>query len=94
MNHGYNQSTLSEDSSLKYGVFQTHEGFHRFTSLYFGHCQAAQAFDQDVKTSLRGLTAVESVADNILVHSKKADQHQKDLTDLLDRCLEEGISLK
>ena len=94
MNHGYNQSTLSEESSRKYGVFQTHEGFHRFTSLYFGHCQAAQAFDQDVKTSLRGLKAVESVADNILVHSKKAGQHQQDLVDLLDRCLEEGITLK
>ena len=94
MNHGYNQSTLSEESSRKYAVFQTHEGFHRFTSLYFGHCQAAQAFDQDVKTSLRGLKAVESVADNILVHSKKADQHKQDLAAFLDRCLEEGITLK
>ena len=32
--------------------------------------------------------------DNILVHSKKADQHQDDLTKFLDRCLEEGITLK
>lgn len=37
MNHGYHQSTLSEDSSRRYGVFQSHEGFHRFTGLYFGH---------------------------------------------------------
>ena len=94
MNHGYNQSTLCEESSRKYGVFQTHEGFHRFTSLYFGHCQAAQAFDQDVKTSLCGLQAAESVADNILVHSKTERQHKQDLTAFLDRCLEEGITLK
>ena len=47
MNHGYNQSTLSEESSKKYGVFQTHEGFHRFTGLYFGHKQSSQAFDAD-----------------------------------------------
>ena len=46
MNHGYNQSTLSEESCYKYAVFQTHKGFHRFTSLYFGHCQAAEAFDK------------------------------------------------
>jgi hypothetical protein len=49
MNHGYNQGTLSEESSRKYGVFQTHEGFHRFTCLYFGHKQATQAFDAGVK---------------------------------------------
>ena len=48
MNHGYHQSTLSEDSSRKYGVFQSHEGFHRFTGLYFGHTQATQAFNEDV----------------------------------------------
>ena len=94
MNHGYNQSTLSEESSKKYGVFRTHEGFHRFTSLYFGHTQAAQAFDQDVKTSLQGLDPVESVADNILVHTKKTNHHHVDLEKFLDRCLDEGITLK
>ena len=94
MNHDYNQSTLSEESSRKYGVFQTHKGFHRFRSLYFGHCQAAQAFDQDVKASLWGVRPTESVADNILVHTKKAGDHKKDLIRFLDRCLEEGITLK
>ena len=47
-----------------------------------------------MKTSLRGLKAVESVADNILVHSKTAEQQQQDLIAFLDRCLEEGITLK
>ena len=62
--------------------------------LYSGHCQVAQAFDQDVKTFLSGLIPVESIADNILVHSMKADQHQDYLTKFLDRRLEEGITLK
>ena len=94
MNHGYNQSTLSEESSKKYGVFQTHEGFHRFTGLYFGHKQSSQAFDADVKTCLRGLSETKSVADNIMVHGKTPDQHKKGLIALLDRCLAEGITLK
>ena len=93
MNHGYNQSTLSEESSRKYGVFQTHEGFHRFVGLYFGHKQASQAFDADVKTSLRGLKQTESVADNIMVHGRTAEEHKKGLIDFLDRCLAEGITL-
>ena len=94
MNHGYNQSTLSEESSKKYGVFQTHEGFHRFTGLYFGHKQSSQAFDADVKTSLRGLAETKSVADNIMVHAKTSEQHKQGLINLLDRCLAEGITLK
>ena len=94
MNHGYNQSTLSEESSKKYGVFQTHEGFHRFTGLYFGHKQSSQAFDADVKTSLRGLSTTKSVADNIMVHGVTPEQHKKGLVELLDRCLAEGITLK
>ena len=85
MNHGYNQSTLSEESSKKYGVFQTHEGFHRFKGLYFGHSQATQAFNEDVKKSLRGVANAESVADNILVHSKTAKDHKKHIAELLDR---------
>ena len=93
MNHGYNQSTLSEESSRKYGVFQTHEGFHRFTGLYFGHKQSSQAFDADVKTSLRGLKHSESVADNIIVHGRTAAEHKEGLIALLDRCLSEGITL-
>ena len=93
MNHGYNQSTLSEESSRKYGVFQTHEGFHRFVGLYFGHKQASQAFDADVKTSLRGLKQSESVADNIMVHGRTAEEHKKGLIDFLDRCVAEGITL-
>ena len=86
-------SRLSEESSKKYGVFQTHEGFHRFKSLYFGHNQATQAFNEDVKRSLRGLSNTESVADNILVHSKTAEDHKKHLVEFLNRVREEGITL-
>ena len=77
----------------KYGVFQTHEGFHRFKSLYFGHNQATQAFSEDVKKSLQGLSNTESVADNILVHSKTAVDHKKHLMEFLNRVREEGITL-
>ena len=93
MNHGYNQSTLSEESSKKYGVFQTHEGFRRFKDLYFGHRQSSQAFDADVKASLRGLRQTSSVADNILVHGRTKEEHSKALVDFLDRCLAEDITL-
>ena len=94
MNHGYNQSTLSEESSKKYGVFQTHKGFHRFKGLYFGHKQSSQAFDADMTTSLRGLKHTSSVADNILVHGGTKEEHKKSLVAFLDRCLVEGITLK
>ena len=94
MNHGYNQSTLSEASSKKYGVFQTHEGFHRYVGLFFGHKQSSYAFDNDVKTSFRGLPQTTTVADNIMVHGKNAEEHKKGLIDFLDRCLAEGITLK
>ena len=93
MNHGYNQSTLCEDSSKKYGVFQTHEGFHRFVSLFFGHCQATQAFDYDVKASTRGLKGVEAVADNLLVHGRDEKEHYDNLKAFLDRMMKEGITL-
>ena len=93
MNHGYNQSQLSEESSKKYAVFQTHEGFHRFRCLYFGHKQASQAFDADVTTSLRGLKQTTSVADNIMVHGKTGEEHIRGLINFLDRCLQEGITL-
>ena len=91
MKHGYNKSTLSEESSKKYGVFQTHEGFHRFVGLYFGHKQSSQAFDADIKASLRGLKQTESVVDNIMVHGNNAKEHKKGLVDLVDRCVAEVV---
>ena len=93
MNHGYNQSTLSDESSRKYGVFQTHEGLHRFKGLYFGHKQATQSFDNDVAATFRGCEGVEHVADNLLVHSQTAEAHESDLQHFLDRCLDEGVTL-
>ena len=93
MNHGYNQSSLSDESSRKYGVFQTHEGLHRFKGLYFGHKQATQSFDNDVGLSFRGCDSVEHVADNLLVHSQSSGSHKDDIRQFLDRCLEEGVTL-
>ncbi len=94
MNHGYNQSTLSEESSKRYGVFQSHEGLHRFTALYFGHKQSSQTFDEDVEMSFRGTSGTEHVADNLLVHGRTAEEHQQNLRSFLDRCLQEGVTLK
>ena len=94
MNHGYNQSTLSEGSSKKYGVVQSHEGLHRFKSLYFGHKQSSQAFHEDVEMSFRGTSGTEHVADNLLVHGRTGDEHKKHLRLFLDRCLSEGVTLK
>ena len=93
MNHGYNQSTLSDESSRKYGIFQTHEGLHRFTSLFFGHTHSSQAFNADVGMTFRGASGVEHVADNLLVHGYSPESHQRNLRDFLDRCLEEGVTL-
>lgn len=55
---------------------------------------ATQAFNEDVQTSLRGLKQADSVADNILIHTQKTGQHKHDIERFLDRCLEEGITLK
>ncbi len=94
MNHGYNQSTLSSESSRKFGVVQSHEGLHRFTSLYFGHKQSSQAFHEDVGMSFRGTEGLEHVADNLMVHGRTADDHKKHLVEFLNRCLNEGVTLK
>ena len=94
MNHGYNQGTLSEESSKKYGVVQSHEGLHRFVSLYFGHKQSSQAFDEDVEMCFRGTPGTEHVADNLLVHGDTEEQHYENLRSFLDRCLSEGITLR
>ena len=75
-------------------VFQTHEGLHRFKVLFFGASPASDLFHDRIKSAIKGVEEAISIHDNILVWGKTPKEHEENLTALLQRCKERGITIR
>ncbi len=90
--HGYWHIALDEPSS-KLTTFQTCFGRYRWLRLPFGTCVSSEIFQKRLLESLRGLTGVVCVADDIIVHGKDLKSHDDNLEAFLLRCKDVGIRL-
>ena len=89
---GYWHVVLDDESS-KLTTFNTCYGRYRWLRLPFGTCVSSEIFQKRLLQALQGLDGVICIADDIIVHGKDTDEHDKRLHAFLSRCREIGIKL-
>ena len=89
---GYWHVSLDKESSML-TTFQTCFGRYRWFRLPFGLSVSAEIFQKRLQRALEGLEGVVCVADDVIIHGKKEEEHERNLKNFLERCREKGIKL-
>ena len=84
LNKGFHQLVLSEESR-NMTTFATHVGLRRYKRLNFGVSCAPEIFQNEIRQALEGLNGVLNISDDIIVHGKTREEHDKNLEALLQR---------
>jgi hypothetical protein len=90
---GFHQIPVAEADTCKTAVI-TPFGLFEFPRTPFGLCNAAQAFQRMMDTTLAGLPFIFVYIDDILVASATREQHLKDLREVFERLAANGLSVK
>ena len=89
---GFHQILLSEDSR-HITTFVTHRGLYRYKRLMFGVTSAPEKYQQIVRDVLRGCPGVANIADDLIIHGKGIEEHDRCLFTVLDRLSEVGLTV-
>ena len=95
---GFWHVVLDKPSSLL-TTFHTPFGRYRWNRMPFGICSAPEIFQRRIHEVIEGLTGVEVIADDFVVVGRgdtgqiAAQDHDKNLNALLQRCIEQGLML-
>ena len=89
---GYWHVMLDYESSLL-TTFQTCFGRYRFLRLPFGTSVSSEIFQKKLLEALDGLDNVLCIADDVIIHSKNHEEHDRHLKNFLLRCRDKGIKL-
>ena len=89
---GFHQILLAEESR-HVTTFVTHRGLYRYTRLMFGVTSAPEKYQQIIRDVLRGCEGVANIADDLIIHGRGEEQHDKRLLAVLDRLKETGLTL-
>jgi len=81
-NKGYHQLECASKSITK---FSTHVGLRRYKRLNFGINSAAEVFQDEIRQVFVNIPNVMNVSDDILIHAKSQDEHDKILEKVLSR---------
>ena len=73
--------------------FLTPYGRYPWKRLPFGTSVSSELFQKRLDQALEGLQGVIGVSDDVIVHGKDAEDHDKNLTSLLEKCRTLGIKL-
>ncbi|XP_064622353.1 uncharacterized protein K02A2.6-like [Lineus longissimus] len=92
LSSGYWHVELDEESSLL-TTFQTLFGRYRWKRLPFGLIVASEIFQRKLLEAIDGLTGVECIADDVVIHGRNTEEHDRNLEAFLQRCREKGIKL-
>ena len=93
MNHGYHQFTLDEPSR-KLMTFSTPWGNYRYKRLAFGGVNSQDLFDGEMSKIISGIPKVLNNRDDILVGGTNWDDHNANLSALLQRLEMHNITLR
>ncbi|CAC5425334.1 unnamed protein product [Mytilus coruscus] len=88
----FHQIELSQESR-DITAFMTHQGLFRYKRLMFGISCAPEMYNKIIHQALGGLPGVNSIYDDIIVHGKSEEEHNRNLEQLLCRLLEKGLTL-
>ena len=89
---GYYHVMLDHESSLL-TAFQTCFGRYRFLRLPFGTSVSSEIFQKKLLEALDGLENVLCIADDVIVHSKNHEEHDRHLKNFLSHCRDNDIKL-
>ena len=89
---GYWHVKLDEESSLL-TTFQTCFGRYRYIRLPFGINGSSEYFQKKLVDALQGLPGVICIADDVVIHGRDTEEHDRHLNLFLLRCREKGIKL-
>ena len=89
---GYHQLELDEESRY-ITTFATQFGLKRYKRLSFGISSAAEVFQNTIRQVIEGIPGVLNVSDDILIYGHTQSEHDANLTSLLERLTEEGLTL-
>ena len=91
-NKAFHQLELADEESKNITTFESERGPLRYKRLHMGvHC-ASEIFQNEIRKALKGLVGVKNIADNILVHGKDRNEHDKRLIFLCQRLVEIGLT--
>ena len=74
-------------------TFQTCFGRYRWLRLPFGLCVSSEIFQKRILECFAGLSGIVCIADDIVIHGKTREEHDKNLELFLKRCNEENVML-
>ena len=105
--HNLNQSTVFSKLDLKWGyhqlelppdsrsitTFTTHCGLYRYKRLMFGINSAPEVYQHVIQQKLQGCEGVANISDDIIVHGRSTEEHNKRLQQVLERLKEKNLTL-
>ena len=93
LSHAYNQLVLDEDSQ-ELVTINTHRGLFRYRRLPFGIASAPAVFQKTMDVILQGMSRVTCYLDDILVTGVTAEEHLRNLDEVLTRLKKHGARLR
>ena len=102
-----NQSTVFSKLDLKWGfhqiklveesrgitTFTTHAGLFRYKRLMFGISSAPELYQHIIQQVLQGCEGAHNIADDIIVHGRGVEEHDKRLDRVFRRLKERGLTV-
>ena len=104
---GLNGSTVFSKLDLRWGFhqieqepnsrditsFATDDGIFRYKRLSFGVNAAPEKYQHIVTQTMAGLKGVANIADDLVVHGKDSEEHDRNLIKVLERLKERGLTV-
>ena len=92
---GFNQIPMDPNSAHK-TAFSTPYGHYQYKKMPFGLCSAPATFQRMMEKVLTGLQGIEMLVymDDIIVHAKNLEDHDKKVSKLFDRLARANLVLQ
>jgi len=92
MRMGFHQFVLHPESR-DITTFSTHLGLYRYKRLMFGINAAPEIYQKEVAKIIQGLPGVANLADDIIVHAKTREEHDRRLGEVFSRLEQANMTL-
>ena len=89
---GFHQVELDEDLR-DITTFATHDGLFRYKRLMFGVNSAPEKYQQIIRQALSGINGVHNIADDLVVHGKNQEEHDRNLHSVIRRLEQKNLTL-
>ena len=81
------------EGSRPIATFATHKGFFRYKRLMFGVSCAPEMHQRIIQQVLEGYEGVGNIYDDIIVHGRTVDEHDRRLEKAMERIQDRGLTL-